>query len=118
MASRKHTHMYRADLVNSVRQWSCDLPDCGHFIPRNIKPPVGKMSLCNNCFSPFMLTPENMKDDKPTCDSCKTNVPLGMDIVDAIERNEVRAKLAKKHNKQPDEITEDEITRYMSMYGI
>ncbi len=75
--SKKHVHKYHK--VNNI--WTCALPDCSHFMPKNAEDFVlGKYSLCWECNDRFILNSENMKNEQPICEKCK----LGIDDIDDI----------------------------------
>lgn len=64
----RHIHQY-FKMENGL--WYCSgIDQCTHFSPRNMPPPVGKLSKCWGCGKPFQLTPVNMENDKPECDKC------------------------------------------------
>jgi hypothetical protein len=70
--SIRHTHRYYQSFNkrNEVT-WRCMLDGCTHFIPKNMHPlPLGLNSSCESCEKPFTLTHENMKEEKPICDTC------------------------------------------------
>jgi formylmethanofuran dehydrogenase subunit E len=69
--ARRHIHKYHKIKLNNDDIWACALPDCNHFMPKHYEQMVlGKSSYCWNCDKPFILNQENMKDDKPICESC------------------------------------------------
>ena len=52
--------------------WACALPDCTHFMPRNVENMVeGKKSICWKCNQIIILDASNMRDDRPICRTCK-----------------------------------------------
>lgn len=133
MAKKKytHTHQYQRVFIQSstsvgiVRlagrgreQWECALPDCSHFIPGNMPPPYGKLSLCHNCMAPFTLDVENMKQDRPICTQCA--FPSGRVEFDPNdwERAEAKMTIVKNTGKEMDDITEDEITKMVQLKRI
>lgn len=65
--SKRHTHKYM-----KVKQvWCCALPDCTHFMPRNMPMSVtGKASICWNCGEEFILDERSMKEERPICFEC------------------------------------------------
>lgn len=70
--AKRHTHKYHK--IDQL--WHCALPDCTHFMPRNVAHNVeGKLSICWDCGKEFRLTFESMQDDKPICANC-TNPEL------------------------------------------
>ena len=119
MARKKHTHQYHRTYpgmmrtVRGIGQWSCALPDCSHFIPRNMDEPVGKMSLCNNCMDVFMLDEQNMRFDKPICASCTNAAYTGGESPDdlALERHIIRSTIATRTGRALEEVTESEVDR-------
>lgn len=67
--SVRHTHQYYKAVESGL--WHCSGYDgCTHYMPRNMPPPVGRMSMCWSCFREFQLAPYNMEDHKPICDDC------------------------------------------------
>ena len=63
-----HTHRY---FRREDGRWACLRDGCTHYMPKNMSPaPVGSNSICWSCEEEFMLTPINMKESKPTCDTC------------------------------------------------
>lgn len=51
--------------------WSCAIPECNHFMPRNMEARVlGKASICWKCNQQIVLDETNMENDKPICHSC------------------------------------------------
>ena len=120
MAKRKHTHQYHrtyprsSPIYKGEGQWSCALPDCSHFIPRNMDDPIGKGSLCNNCMSVFMLDEENMKFDKPVCASCANQAEMGVtESIDelALERHMIRSTIAVRTGRDISEVSDEEVDR-------
>ena len=126
MPKRKlsHTHQYYkhylggvgvGHLANRRTQWTCGLPDCTHYLPGNMKEPVGKLSLCNQCMEVFVLDEDNMKNDKPICISCANpndiSIPDGFDW----ERAETRSYIATKTGRVMSDITEAEIERTIQL---
>lgn len=70
---KKHVHKYHK--INGI--WHCALPDCTHFMPRNIpaEAMLGKRSICWNCGSDEMILDEDLlKENKPNCATCSPNV--------------------------------------------
>jgi len=69
----RHVHKYFR--MPETGLWYCaGMDGCTHYMPKNMPPPAGRMSVCwgpNNCSKQFMLTPYNMRNDKPMCDKCE-----------------------------------------------
>lgn len=65
----KHIHQYYRR-QNGI--WHCSgIDECTHYVPKNMPEPTGRKSICWRCEQPFMLTPVNMREDKPICDTCE-----------------------------------------------
>jgi hypothetical protein len=74
--SVKHTHKY---FKRDDGMWACGLVEekCTHYMPRNMKPlPVGMLSVCWSCSKEFQLTPVNMENTHPQCDSCSEETDM------------------------------------------
>lgn len=88
--AKKHVHKYHKLELAGQKVWCCALPDCSHHMPKHYENAViGKYSICWNCDKEFRLTPENMTDDMPTCDNCKSgiepvSVPVNFSIDDLL----------------------------------
>ena len=84
MATIKHIHKYqRIQRKYSGGVWACALPDCTHFMPKNVEDQVeGKLSVCWTCGEPFILDEDNMKNDRPVCFKCTGDMDL--DALDAL----------------------------------
>src|SRR5215203_3229895 len=68
-SSLKHTHKYF--YLPSTGLWYCSGYDgCTHYMPKNMPPPVGRMTLCWRCEKPFMMVQYHMEDHNPKCDAC------------------------------------------------
>ena len=79
----KHIHQYYRR-QNGI--WHCSgIDECTHYVPKNMPEPVGRKSICwgHMCEKPFMLTPYNMREDKPICDACEE----GRNALDSIVEN-------------------------------
>lgn len=75
MAAKKHIHKYHKITLGYGRVWSCAIPECSHFMPRNMEARViGKASLCWSCGNQFVLDENNMKQDRPVCVNCDKSV--------------------------------------------
>jgi len=70
--AKKHTHKYHK--IDGL--WFCALPDCTHFMPRNMpqEAMLGKRSICWNCNGEMILDEDLLKEDKPNCAICSPNV--------------------------------------------
>lgn len=86
MPRKQHTHKYqRMQFKYSGKVWACRLPDCNHFMPRDLEDTMeGKYSLCWSCGEQFMLTEKAMEDEQPKCDECRKKT--GMEILERIKR--------------------------------
>lgn len=83
MAPKKHIHKYHKITLGFGQVWSCGIPECNHFMPRNMtNRVVGKASLCWNCGQQITLNNENMKLDRPLCADCNPTVSVVMDLLD------------------------------------
>ena len=82
MPAKKHIHKYHRITLGYGKVWSCAIPECNHFMPRNMSARViGKASICWNCGEQFVLDEHNMKDDRPVCIKC---APKSESIADAL----------------------------------
>lgn len=71
--SIRHTHKYYR--MKSTGLWYCaGIDGCTHYMPKNMPPPTGRMSLCWSCNKEFRLLPGNMQDDQPKCDECRNEL--------------------------------------------
>lgn len=94
--SLKHTHQYYR--VEMTGLWHC--ANCTHFMPGNMPPPAGRMSICWRCEKPFQLTPANMADDKPVCDNCTgERQSFNLDDYIAEQTRKRKQALAEGHDK-------------------
>ena len=83
MAPKKHVHKYHRIKVGFGNVWSCALPKCGHFMPRNLTELVnGRASLCWKCDEEFILNEHNMMNDKPVCVNCDAKANKLLDALD------------------------------------
>jgi len=73
--SKRHVHKYyHADLIFG-KLWACALENCSHHMPVHYEGLLnGKASICWSCSNSFKLNSENMKNDRPTCESCKLGI--------------------------------------------
>jgi hypothetical protein len=72
---KKHVHKYHKAHIYSVDTYSCALPDCTHYLPNGMQSLIiGRSSICWECSQQFILNPESIKLDKPTCDSCRLGI--------------------------------------------
>jgi hypothetical protein len=121
MAKKKHIHQYHRTYPSGLSgplkgrgQWECALPDCSHYLPRNVSGPEGKVSICNGCMTTFVLDEENMKFDKPVCSTCSNPISGGAELSELeIERHMIRSTIANRTGRTLDEITDTEIDRQM-----
>lgn len=78
--AKQHTHKY----FKFDELWHCGLPDCTHFMPKNVAGQVeGKYTLCWECGAQFILDRGAMERDKPICARC-TLGDVDVDILDDI----------------------------------
>ena len=126
---RQHVHQYHriypyglegkySNKKNGV--WACALPDCTHFMPHNVEGQVvGKLSLCNQCMEAFVLDEENMKVDKPLCNTCAhpENAVVIPDDFD-FERHEARTFLSTQQGIPFDEVTEEAVDKLIALRAI
>jgi len=69
--------------------------------------PAGRKSICWQCEKEFLLTPVNMKNDKPLCDNCEESV----DILDKYLQERLhKAKPTQQDTRTP--VQEDEVEVY------
>lgn len=75
----KHVHKYHK--IDNV--WYCALPNCTHFIPKNVpeEAMLGKSSICWNCNTELILDEDLLKEDKPRCIDCSPNVAAISDFL-------------------------------------
>ncbi len=73
--SKRHVHKYyHADLLYG-KLWACALPDCQHHMPVHYEGLLnGKDSICWQCNGRFKLNEQNMKIDRPICESCRLGI--------------------------------------------
>ena len=65
--SKRHPHKYMK--IRGI--WYCALPDCTHFMPRNMELGVmGKKSVCWNCGEEFIMDERSIKMEQPICYDC------------------------------------------------
>lgn len=67
----KHPHRL---MLNQKKTWRCTLPGCKYFIHiglAHILP--GMQSICWECGEEFTLDDVALKDDQPTCNSCRSH---------------------------------------------
>ena len=71
---KKHIHKYHR--INDT--WYCALPDCTHFIPRNVpsEAMLGKASICWECGNEMILDEDLLREDKPRCGNCSPNIAV------------------------------------------
>lgn len=68
--SLNHTHKYYR--LNDI--WFCGSPGCTHYMPKNMPPPVYKLSICWTCRLPMELNPDNMMSTHPVHDHCEAYI--------------------------------------------
>jgi hypothetical protein len=78
--TNSHTHQYHLRPYGSkgLKVYACALPNCTHFqLEKSLL--IGKMSLCNQCGDPFMLSNETIAREvvRPRCAQCKEEKRLG-----------------------------------------
>lgn len=74
----KHTHKYRlVPFGNSIKVWSCGLPDCSHYMPTHMSHMIeGKASECWDCANITVMSSDRMKfaitqnEGKILCQDC------------------------------------------------
>lgn len=109
--SARHTHKYFRLVTDGL--WHCALPNCSHFMPGNMPPPVYKHSVCWGCGNVFELNPDNMRDMHPVCRHCPpfdvaptTDKPSEMgtldDISAFIEMKEREARMKRLKEPEPE----------------
>lgn len=70
--AKRHIHKYYRAPYNGNKVWACARPDCTHYMPTHMEHFVnGKMGICWTCEEEMILSPGNMKMDKPLCESCR-----------------------------------------------
>lgn len=69
MAGKKHIHRYqRGKLNDSYVIYRCNLPDCSHYLPRDMV--RGKQAICNRCGNIMIMGPLQLSLAKPHCNDC------------------------------------------------
>lgn len=85
MAGKKHVHKYHSVQTTLRKIWCCALPDCTHYMPPHMNAVlIGKTSYCWECNAEMLLDEDNMKEDMPRCDKCRT--PVSNSLIEALER--------------------------------
>ena len=65
----KPPHKYeRFKQGNGAFIWKCILPDCGHFLRRDMI--YGRMSICPRCGDEYIMDRRAMELNKPHCREC------------------------------------------------
>lgn len=88
--TEKHIHRYvRIKLGSKKRiEFKCSLPTCVHHIKPELA--VGRLSQCNKCGIPFVLTKVALTRAKPHCDSCTIGRDKNLDrLEELIEMGEL-----------------------------
>lgn len=103
----KHIHRYiRRTLTprSTTLIYACIEPGCSHYVyPNHL---VGKISLCNKCREPFVITPKLALLAKPHCKAC-TDEPRGVaEAIDTFPRYEGKFANAEQRNRMREEDNE------------
>ena len=79
--AKRHIHKYYRGTLGFTRVWVCALPECNHYMPKNMESMInGKASICWECGEYMVLTPGNMDMDRPVCNECT----LGKDLAEKV----------------------------------
>jgi hypothetical protein len=69
MVTNKHIHKYQKEVLGKdYRILRCHIPGCNHYIRESLG--IGKLSLCNRCNEPIVLTSWHLQRKKPHCQEC------------------------------------------------
>jgi hypothetical protein len=80
---KNHIHKYqRAKLGSKYIIYKCTLPDCSHFIRKELVP--GRRSICWYCNEPFILTKASLRLKSPNCGCRKSNRVKGSTLEEMI----------------------------------
>lgn len=82
--TEKHIHKYvRIKLGKNKRiEFKCALPTCVHHIKPELA--VGRLSQCNRCGVPFILTKVALTRAKPHCDACTIGRDTKLDTIEEL----------------------------------
>lgn len=73
--AKRHIHKYHRVTLTFAKVWACALPDCNHFMPKQIEAIVmGKASICWQCGDNMLLDERAMDEDKPRCPKCRLGI--------------------------------------------
>lgn len=67
----RHVHRYQRKRLGADKNYTvyaCNLPGCNHYLERTLV--KGKLSLCNRCGTPMIMTPFQLTLAKPHCLDC------------------------------------------------
>lgn len=92
--TKKHIHKYqRAKLGKNYVVYRCILPDCGHYIRRELA--EGKLSICNRCGEVMTMGKLQINLAKPHCNECtQTKKEHYEKIKEFVETLDASAKLS------------------------
>lgn len=80
--AKRHVHKYYRVTISYAKTWACGLPDCNHYMPKNMEAMInGKQTLCWQCGEVTLMTPMSMKEDQPRCDECRTGIVIEEDTI-------------------------------------
>ena len=75
MPRKNHTHKYILRPTGSQPVWACALPDCNHYMPPHLNSLIeGRSSICWECEDKFILDDNAMKELRPRCFNCRSEV--------------------------------------------
>ena len=73
--AKRHRHKYHRIPYSGTTVWACALSDCPHYMPKHMESILpGKATYCWGCETEMLLSPENMKKDKPICPNCASGI--------------------------------------------
>lgn len=106
--AQKHTHKYER---NEFGQWECALPDCTHYLPKNLKKgsPEGKYCLCWKCGKQFILDLVSMAHARPHCQECRL-IATGMSP-DVVAEYLIKKELEQKQKEQEDKLEANKLIK-------
>lgn len=81
--AKRHIHKYYRAKLAFGDVWACALDNCNHYMPQHMEGLIpGKASLCWNCNQKFILDPNALNMELPTCVNCRTGIDV--DEINAI----------------------------------
>lgn len=99
MPRKNHTHKYQLRATSSQPVWACSLPDCNHYMPPHLNSLIeGRSSICWECDDKFILDIDAMKEVRPRCFQCRSEVSKVVDI--PIMSDTIVAKVSSEEKKK------------------